>query len=982
MKKEVKLIILALSLIVCSVIVSADEMNFTDLTPGYNASYGSSTISFTCNVTADSAAYNIVNITITVYTGGDNNTALTYLSEGTTSDLAGANNATTVTLDLRNSFISSGLDVSYFNGFVNFTYNCKASDDQGAENVSTNMSFLNPLMGFKGTIFNSSYAAADGANVTISEFVMPQGGNPPTTNILTSMLTNASGYYAFFINYSYADGSNTNPLQIAVKTNGSDGNATEIGPTLPPLPATAVMQFFANGTLYTQPAATLRISASHVSVEDESNNDEFNYEVTDLGIGVGLWNSINVNVTSPHDIVVPRDRNYTISWMRGPTGFGIEATPPLSTTVNNISSYSSTNYVIEINKTLSFNNYILSGNITVSTPLNDVNCSNNMIMRLTPSSGDFVPPGSSVNGLEWNVTNLTDGVLGVDGPHFEYYATLMGASDGINYVIEWYCSNATAASYGAIRKIQLNASDATVHITPGVLAGEYDTSGNYMSNTINTSTKCIQFYDLTDPNNPSTTINNLNVNLEVTDSSFGTLMYVAQVSSGAALNWTFLNSSTVKVRIFSPQFPPYRTSIDLGKEYCGPDSNISLKPFNMESIGSDGAKQNFSSSSLRMRFMRNSAACNVVTPDDSCVIGDTLDPNTFNPLAAMMSGKTNLMIDLNGGNGTTLYFINVDMMSSGPPDAILSENASLDNIQTGSMDQLWQFGSFAPDIYDYVLVGIPYNDSQVNEAWTFTTKIPALYDENWNMIWNTTDNGTSFTEISGNYSDYADYPSTWFTGMGCSKTESTFASDSCYVNITENKIWLKLPHFSGVGPNIQGSTPTTPSSGGGSGTTSISSGGLYIDTSEGITLELQVGDRAVFVTKGTEHTITTTQVTQDHVTFEIQSTPIIVVVPAGETKEVDLNSDGTNDIAITVKSINIRYETAEVYIRDIETPALVPIPTGEVVQPIEQPEEPAAQEEQPTSGEKSSAIQTILGVIIILAAILLVLYLFFKKKKH
>ncbi|MFH1332228.1 MAG: hypothetical protein ABIH63_02990 [archaeon] len=878
--------------------------------------------------------------------------------------------------------MSTGLDVSYFNGFVNFTYNCKASDDQGAENISSNVSFLNPLMSLKGTAFNSSYAAADGANVTISEFVMPQGNNPPTTNILASTLTNASGYYAFFINYSYSDGTVINPLQIAVKINGSDGNATEVGPTLPPLPATAVMQFFANGTLYTQPAATLRISASHVSTEDGSNNDEFNYEVTDLGIGVGLWNSINANVTSPYDIVVPRDRNYTISWMRGPVGFGIEATPPLSTVVNNISSYSNTNYVIEINKTLSFDNYILSGNITLSSPVNEANCTN-MIMRLTPGSGNFVPPGSSINGLEWNITNLTGGVVGVTGPHFEYHATLMGASDGINYVIEWYCSNETAASYGAISKVQMNASDGTMHITPGVLAGEYDNSGNYMTNTVNTSTKCIQFYDLTDPSNPSTTINNLNINLEVTDSSFGTLMYVAQVSSGAALNWTFLNSSTVKVRIFSPQFPPYRTSIDLGKEYCGPDANISLKPFNMETVDSSGAKQAFSSTSLRMRFLRNSAACNVVSPDDGCVIGDTLDPNTFNPLAAMMSGKTNLMIDLNGGNGTTLYFINVDMMSSGPPDAILSENASLSNIGS-SMDELWQFGSFAPDIYDYVLVAIPYNDSQVNEAWTFTTKIPALYDENWNMVWNTTDNGTDFNEISGNYSDYADYPSTWFTGMSCSKTDSTFASSSCYVNISENKFWLKLPHFSGVGPNLQGSTPTTASSGGSGGSSIAGTGGLYIDISLGKTLELQEGDRASFVAAREDHTILVTQVAIDHVTFEISSSPLIVVVNLGETKEADVNSDGVNDMTITVKNIDIEHKTAEVYIKEIEE---VITPTGEVVQePEEQPTEEVKQPPIliPEEGFESKPkwVQNFIIFVILLAIFMAVTYIVYKKKRR
>jgi hypothetical protein len=974
MKKEAQLIFLALSLIVFSVAASA-EITFDILTPTYGSALSGTVITFNCTATA--SVGDITNVTIAVYYGA--NGTGTFITNSTTTDLFGSNNGTLVTLDISSALRDSAVEISNLSGnTVPLTYNCVVGDNQGSEATSSNIALTNNLISFFGYVKNSTYDNTEGANITFSEETMG-GSGPPTTTLITSTLTNASGYYAFFVNGSAYSMASTANIKIGVQINGSDGNITEVGPSLPPLPMMAIMMFFANGTLYTQPAATLRLSATYMYNPDNSSVDtQFNYDITDLGIGLGLWNSIQTAATSYTDIVVPRDRNYSITWMRSPTTFTQDASPPLSTTLTNISAYSATNYVIELTKNLTFDQYQLSGYISISGNATEVNCTT-MITRLTPGEGNFVPPGSTINGLEWNITGSD-----ITGQSFKYDATLMGASDGINYVIEWYC-NGTNEYYGAIRKVQVNSSNSeSNNIIATALAGTYDDSGAYSSAAVNTSTKCIQIYDMTDPANPSTSINDLNLNLEVTDSSFGTLFYVTQVSSGAAVNWTFLNSSTVKVRIFSQQFPPYRTSIDLNKDYCGPDSNISLKPFNMETIDSSGAKEEFSSTALRMRFMRNSAACNVVSPADSCAIGDTLDPNTFNPLAAMMSGKTNLMIDLNGGNGTSLYFINVDMMSSGPPDAILSENASSDAVSTSSMDQIWQFGSFAPDIYDYVLVGIPYNDSAVNEAWTFTTKIPALYDENWNVIWNTTDNGTSFTEISGNYSDYADYSSTWFSGMTCSKTESAFESTSCYVNISENKIWLKLPHFSGVGPNLQGSTPTTSSSGGGSSTSTSTStsGGLYIDTSQGISLELQVGDRAVFVTKGTEHTITTTQVALDHVTFEIQSTPIIVVVPVGESKEVDINNDGTNELKITVKSVNIRYGTADVYIEDVETPVEVPIPTGDAIQQVEQPpeEQPKIQEEQPTTEGKSSAIQTVIGIVIVLAAILLAFYLFSRRK--
>ncbi len=971
MKKEGAILIFGLLILVCSLATNALEMNLTGVSPVYNDSYGSPTISFICNATAADPDYNITNITVMLYAFGDNDSSSNYITQSTSSTLTGADNETTTIIDFSNAMLTGGIDLSTWNGNINFTYSCKVCDDQGAENFSGNVSFVNPLMSFYGFVKNSSYDLADGVNVTLSEFVI---GSPPTTTLITSTSTNSSGYYAFFANYSYSQG--TNAMQIGATINGSDDNATEVGPTLPPLPPTAIYSFFANGTLYTQLAATLRISANYAN-GDDSTDGNFNYDITDLGIGVGLWNSISTNVSSPKDIIVPRDRNYSISWMRGPSGFGATAVPPISSLVDNISEYANTNYVIEINKSLTFTNVLLSGYIAVSGNSSYVNCTD-MIIRLTPNSGNFVPPGSTVSGLQWNITAST-----IAGKDFYYDATLMGSADGINYVIEWYC-NGTEEYFAAIQKVQmLNANNASFNVTATGLSGNYDESANYMSNTFNTSTKCIQLYDITTPTSPSTNINNLNLNLEVTDSSFGTLLYVTQVSNGGALNWTFLNSSTVKVRVFSQQFPPYRTTIDLTKDYCGVDSNISLKPFNMETVDQNGAKQAFSSGNLRMRFLRNSNACNVVTPGDDCVIGDTLAPDSFNPLAAMMSGKVNLMIDLNNGTGNTLYFVNVDMMSSGPPDAILSENASLDNTGSASMDQLWQFGSFAPDIYDYVLVAIPYNATLVNEDWTFTTKIPALYDENWNMIWNTTDNGTNYNEIIGNYSDYTDYSSTWFTGMTCSSIDNTFTSTSCYMNLTENKFWLKLPHFSGVGPNLGGSTATATSVGGGGASSGGLSGGLYLDVKTGTTIEFQEGDRASFTVKGKEHTILVTQVKADHVTFEIRSVPLIVIVETGKTKEVDVNGDGINDITITVNKVNMRYgQVAEISIKEIkETPAAIII--GETIKQIEGEEEKAIQEQPQTEEEKLKLkpTQTLLITLVILALLAIVVFFVINKKK-
>jgi PGF-pre-PGF domain-containing protein len=133
------------------------------------------------------------------------------------------------------------------------------------------------------------------------------------------------------------------------------------------------------------------------------------------------------------------------------------------------------------------------------------------------------------------------------------------------------------------------------------------------------------------------------------------------------------------------------------------------------------------------------------------------------------------------------------------------------------LESAWRFGSRGPEIYDYVIIGMPYSESSLNESHDINTTIPAFYDENWNVIWNTTNNGTSGSGLGGNFSDYSDTSSQWeylMNGTNCTQNVSEFnISRPCYKNTTNNMIWLRIPHFSGVGPRITGtaivSTTTT-----------------------------------------------------------------------------------------------------------------------------------------------------------------------------
>ncbi|MEM4245592.1 MAG: hypothetical protein QXR60_05320, partial [Candidatus Nanoarchaeia archaeon] len=194
-------------------------------------------------------------------------------------------------------------------------------------------------------------------------------------------------------------------------------------------------------------------------------------------------------------------------------------------------------------------------------------------------------------------------------------------------------------------------------------------------------------------------------------------------------------------------------------------------------------------------------------------------------------------------------------------------------------------------------------------------------------------------------------------------------------NIGGSEIW-------NVTVNYVAANETTTTGGGGG--TSVS-GGLYADTAQGVIIELGVGDRASFEVKGKEHTITVMSITPDAVTFKIMSEPITVVVEKNTTKEVDVDRDGINDISITVNNIDIRYMTAEFYIKQIEKPIVAPtIPTVEETLPKQLPEEaPTVIEEKKTFEEKPEWVQVFVVVVTILVLAMAALYisLAYKSKK-
>jgi hypothetical protein len=313
---------------------------------------------------------------------------------------------------------------------------------------------------------------------------------------------------------------------------------------------------------------------------------------------------------------------------------------------------------------------------------------------------------------------------------------------------------------------------------------------------------------------------------------------------------------------------------------------------------------------MTIRFMRNSAACNVYTPDvTTCQLGNAKNAD-FDPLQAMMAGKVNLWMKASPSN-ITLYFINVDMMASGPPDAAFSENVSGASVGTNTLSQVWKFGSMAPDIYDKVMIGIPYNSS-IDESWNQYVNISALYDSDWRVIWNASVNTT--TELP---SEYSDFSNSFFAGaISCGVSTTSVTSGSCYMNTTNDGdghagyFWITLPHFSNTANQVTSSSiPSSTSPEGGvpsPGATTPPEKTYDIgDLTTSATKEVGVGEAVKFKIEDASHTIKLTGLTATSASVKISSIVITKTLQLNKPENVDLDQDGTNEISITLTSVNL-----------------------------------------------------------------------------
>jgi len=661
----------------------------------------------------------------------------------------------------------------------------------------------------------------------------------------------------------------------------------------------------------------------------------FNYQVKDTKLGYPVKSNFDSSgATSSVRVYLPYDRNYSFMVYPNTGAF------PVSVTLNNVANYNTTGsgtpyYINYSNLNLTTELVYLSGYALYNASLSEQNYTNFTIITYLLEAGNMIFKGSSLPQnmrapVENDLFNTTTGFYNITLPAsvlganlFFFAAATVNQSDINNY-------------YGGFKPITLiyGQTPPQFNFTLYRLIGNVsnlsigmDWGGNNNPSIV-TSQKNIKIQ-----NSSGAIVNNAHAEIELSyltfDGSNSTFSWMIEVmpgdNSNGTINVPLFNYGIKKMQVFSPQYGPRKkvlTSTDLSEDTV----HFNLSQFDPKNANGSEITD------IEMMMYISSPECSIPYPGLSCyLIGEGMNDSEFDPFSIVMGGgKLDFEIK-KLSNGITVKYINVDMIASGPPDALFDTNTNSTS-SGNNLQEAWRFGSLGPEIYDYIIIGTPYNESALNESANVRLNITSFYsDDNLNvMLWQQGTNTTS--QLTG--TDYADYATGSYlsyingTGALCNSSNINMTVELCYKNTASNMVWFKIPHFTGLNGGPGGSAVVTSSSGnnnnnnpGGSSSSSSSSTDDTEDNSEDVSedeeeFDIDVysnddvnivaneGDVLTLTYDGvTTHTVTIKQITSISVTLTIESDPIDITLNVEETEQVDVDADGVNDLYIKLNSI-------------------------------------------------------------------------------
>lgn len=660
------------------------------------------------------------------------------------------------------------------------------------------------------------------------------------------------------------------------------------------------------------------------------NEFGFRYQFKDKKLGYGVAENFNT-LKYADRLYLPADRNYSFMiYPEGGPGF------PVSIELNNLAHGNNISLGNAENRTITSVSqalYLNLSNLNLTTEIvslsgysfidDSAEFENYTIIAYLLEAGNMVflggmmpqNMGQRTESRFSDVFNITTGFYNMSLPAAVYGADILLVSTA-KKDSKWYAGFRTITlNYGESAP-QLNFSLYRMLGEEGILESRMGTD------TVNTS--LFAFNILSN----GTSVTNVHAEIKVDYSNFVgsnvSFSWMADSGESSKLKIPLLNKS-VSIKVFSPQYPPIKKSVKIG-ELQEASSNISLETLSIKKPNGD-EMQNVSFRNFRYK---SDGSCSVPYPSEQpgangCLpdgVGQGQGPP--NPFSWVISGgKYDLEMRMTLNN-ITVHYVNVDLLASQPPNAMFDENANRST--SGSlMNEAWRFGSMGPNIYDYVLIGVPYNASALNESSVFKVNITKFHDEDWAPVWEQGKNSTD--ALSG--TEYEDYKSEGYyayingSAVFCNESDTNLTSGLCYKDTTRNMLWFKIPHFSGIEPNIvgdaivvssgddDGNDNTGGSSGGGAGGAGTNASywtSTYDETDKDlssveINKVLSSKQRIKLNVNNQIHYVGVISLTSTSATINVSSTPQQAVLNIGESKKFDLDNDAYYDLLVKLNSI-------------------------------------------------------------------------------
>ncbi|MCK4429192.1 MAG: DUF11 domain-containing protein, partial [Candidatus Aenigmarchaeota archaeon] len=531
---------------------------------------------------------------------------------------------------------------------------------------------------------------------------------------------------------------------------------------------------------YLKEAVSINLS---INKTDGYSDNNFTYRIYDKTNGKEIeeyWEGAGLESFIIH---LPKERDYAV--MMQANGQYIQLNKNwLSANFN--SGMNQYNY--------SLNN--INNNITVT--VNETSLSHLECTALIVSPGNIISSNMYSN-WEPDTSRYNEINDSVDLINGKYNLSISNSGEGVELLMTCYAENGSDRFLG-YKNLTLTLGNNNYNVNMNLLpaAGDHmvckrNTEGDRCFN-VSTSYIGVNLPNGTRISNITGGDFSLVAELDLTDSTDQHYNWIMEDCSliNKYLPLPLINGQEITFTVFSSEqnsAPLEKTVIVSG------DVNLTLSEWDADAIEDNQTSEPF------VDIIVSNATCNVPNYDVSCsVLGGKVslnmsDSDLQNEMTKILIGGQNLTFVLGDFNtNVTIMYLGTDLLASGPTNALFDVEPE----DVGG-DDLWRFGSVGPKIYENVIVSMPLSpDLQGSE--NISVELGNLYGDEFNS--------SEWTDGDELPEDYQDFGQEYFEGNN-SKIIPCLSNDSnmsgiCYLDNQTDFVWMKVPHFSGVGPKISG----------------------------------------------------------------------------------------------------------------------------------------------------------------------------------